>query len=154
MQEDQWLDGPAWALKRLKDAQGASRHPVSAAAGDVKRVLLAFFGNGTEKLSGLVSDGMLNTGGMSHFGDKKNWDFISGSWVSKAGAAELTPADEQHEAQAVKHFVWLTRVGSNYKLVKNYTSHFKSTDVLLKYLQSVRVRSAWTLRILSCLTHA
>lgn len=124
----------------MKDAQSAGNHPVGAASGEVKRTQLAFFGNGNGK-SGLVSDGMLNTGGMSHFGDKKNWELISGSWVSKAVADQFTTEVEEHEAQAVKHFEWLSRVGNNHKLMKNYTSYFsKGTEVLLKFLQAVRVR--------------
>ena len=115
---------------------------MGAPAGEVKRTQVAFFGSGNGKDAGLVSDGMLNTGGMSHFGSKKNWELICGSWVPKSRAAENMTEDEELEAQAVKHFVWLSRVGSNHKLMKKYTTYFKSTEGLLKYLQSVRVRFA------------
>jgi len=138
-QEDGWLDGPAWAAKRLKEAQAGSSHPLGGASGAIKQTLAAFFGNGTDKLSGLVTDGLLNTGGLPHFGDKKAWELSGGTWRMKAVAEDIMSDEEERDAQAAKRFLWLSRVGSNLKLMKNYISYFKSTDSLMKYLQAVRV---------------
>ena len=91
-------------------------------------------------MSGLVTDGVLNTGGLSHFGDKKNWELtpgLSGSWGIKPTNKEITAEEKE-----VERFVWLTRVGTNQQLMKNYVTYFKTTDSLAKFFQSVRVRFA------------
>jgi hypothetical protein len=105
---------------------------------------MAFFGDGVDSKSGLVTDGLLKSGGLEVFGVKADWklDSLTGWNEVVAPRRDSWSQTDVAEAEAVKHFVWLHRVGNDYNLLKRYTQHFNvNTEALLKFLRGLRVRS-------------
>ena len=142
-QEAGWQDGPAWAAKRLKETQPkGSERQLGGQVAEERRTQLLFFGDALGSKSGLVSDGLLKSGGLDVFGVKANWTFDSSAGWTEAVAPQPDSSSgaDAAEAEAVKHFVWLHRVGNDYNLMKRYTKHFSSTEGLLKLLRGLRVR--------------
>jgi hypothetical protein len=142
-QDAGWQDGPSWAAKRLKELQpNGSERQQGGQVAEKRRTQLAFFGDSVDSKSGLVTDGLLKSGGLEVFGVKADWRFDSSAgWTeSVAPHPESWSLTDAAEAEAVKHFVWLHRVGNDYNLMKRYTTYFNTTDGLLKFLRGLRVR--------------
>jgi hypothetical protein len=92
---------------------------------------------GSKTETGLVSDGLLLTGGLSIFGNKKMWDDAPPPFATATEAAA---------AAAVKSFDWLWRVASNLKLMEFYNDYFKTTQQMQLFLTRLRVRTLPPLR--------
>ena len=127
------MDGNGWVAQRqlAKRQRTENGAVLTGAHAERQRVLIAFLGKAG--LAGLVTPGLLKTGGLGVFGNEQlRMELMTNGPATSAAAGGGS-------SEAAKRFLWLHRVGNSYELMGYYNKHFKSTQMLQTFLQRLRM---------------